>query len=291
MPNRANDQPSDPILSPCRHLRRAGTAAVTAVLALAAVVPPVSGQAEAAVQIMPHRALYNMSLASTRRSSSVTDVRGKMMFEWADACDGWTIEQRFRLDFQYAEGEEVKMTTNYVTWEAKDGRSYRFNVRKLVNGQLDEEVKGAADLDKIDGLGRAHFEEPEPDDAELPAGTLFPTWHTVALIQQAMAGEKLFSRPVFDGADAEGLTEISAVIGEKTAIKDPSLNKALLGGLPAWPVRMAFFPIKSQSAEPEYEMTLTLLSNGVAQAMTIDYGDFTVNAVLESLEALPKPGC
>ena len=34
-----------------------------------------------------------MSLASARSGSTVSDVRGQMMFEWADACDGWTIEQ------------------------------------------------------------------------------------------------------------------------------------------------------------------------------------------------------
>ena len=74
------------------------------------------------VEIAPHRAIYKMSLASARSSSTVSDVRGQMMFEWADACDGWTIEQRFQLRFLYTEGDQVDMTTNYATWEAKDGQ-------------------------------------------------------------------------------------------------------------------------------------------------------------------------
>lgn len=54
---------------------------------------------------------------------------------------------------------------------------------------------------------------------------------------------------------------------------------------------MAFFPMDSDEAAPEYEMSLKLLENGVAQSMLIDYGDFTVAAVLEKIEAIPRPRC
>ena len=59
----------------------------------------------------------------------------------------------------------------------------------------------------------------------------------------------------------------------------------------AWPIRVAFFPTQSDSAQPEYERSLHLLDNGIAESMQIDYGDFTVNAVLDKIEALPKSGC
>ena len=45
-------------------------------------------------------------------------------------------------------------------------------------------------------------------------------------------------------------------------------------------MRLAFFPSKSDSASPEYEMSMLLLHNGIAESMQIDYGDFTVNAVV-----------
>ncbi|TWA83515.1 uncharacterized protein DUF1849 [Azospirillum brasilense] len=75
----------------------------------------VGAAAGAAANILPHRAVYKMSLLSARNSSKVSDVRGRMLFEWADACDGWTTEQRFQLRFVYAEGDEMAMTTNYTT--------------------------------------------------------------------------------------------------------------------------------------------------------------------------------
>lgn len=243
----------------------------------------------AAANIQPHRAVYKMSLLSARNSSKVSDVRGRMLFEWADACDGWTTEQRFQLRFVYAEGDEMAMTTNYTTWEAKDGRRYRFNVRKLINGEEDEEVRGDARLAK-DGTGTATFTKPEPQDMELPPHTMFPTAHTLAVLDHASAGDTFFNRIVFDGADAEGATEVSTVIGAAIQTKDDAAEP-LLKDKKAWPVRMAFFPLKSDSAQPEYEMSLRLLQNGVAESMQIDYGDFTVNAILEKVEPLPKSGC
>jgi hypothetical protein len=265
----------------------APAAVLSAVLAAVPVLP-----ARAGVEVAPHRAIYQMALVSARNGSSVTDVRGKMQFEWADACDGWTIEQRFQLRFQYAEGDQVDMNTNYVTWEAKDGHSYRFNVRKLVNGELDEEIRGDATTPRDGGQGVARYFKPDEQELKLPPGTIFPTAHTLTLIQRANAGEKVFARTVFDGSDKEGTTEINAVVGSRggDTVSGPDLDAALLKG-PSWPVHLAFFPINSNNAAPEYEMSLRLLENGVAEKMLIDYGDFAVQAVLQQLEALPAPHC
>lgn len=267
--------------------------AVTAGALLAATPvlaqPAATSMAAVAAKIQPHRAIYAMSLGSARNGSKVSDVRGRMMFEWADACDGWTTEQRFQLRFVYSEGDDMAMNTNYTTWEAKNGLRYRFNVRKLVNGELDEEVRGEANL-QADGAGTAQFTKPEPQEMELPAGTMFPTAHTLAILDHAERNEPFFTRTIFDGSDAEGPTEVSTVAGKPGAPKE-SGKDPLLKVEKSWPVRMAFFPLQSDSAQPEYEMSLRLLENGIAESMQIDYGDFTVNAVLEKIEALPKSGC
>ncbi len=284
-------------------------------LAVLAWFPSPSGHAAAPgtvkLAVVPHRAIYRLSLLTARNSSPVVDASGRMMFQWTDACDAWAIEQHFRLNFLYAEGDEVNMTTNYATWEAKSGATYHFMVRKTVNGQLDEELKGDAIPDPRGSRSAVvRLAKPEGDELRLPPGTLYPTGHTLVLLEQALAGERFVSRTVFDGADVDGATEISAVIGKRLLVKgglaagvaakdrpSPEALKAdakreprLLAGA-AWPVRLAFFPAKSDSAAPEYEMSMLLLHNGIAEAMQIDYGDFTVNAVLETLEPLPKPHC
>lgn len=261
----------------------ASGALISAAILFAPAVAP-------AADIVPHRAIYKLTPGPVRNGSGIADVRGSMMFEWADACDGWTIIQHFRMTFLHTDGEEVKMATNYATWESRDGRSYRYTMRKLVNGELNEEVRGEASIAANGGAGTARFLRPEAKDMPLPAGTLFPTTHTIALLDKAVAGEKLFNRTVFDGADAEGGSEINAVIGDRTAASVALLTDRFKE-VAAWPVRMAFFPLKSDQASPEYEMSMTLLRNGIAESMKIDYGDFTVQAVLDALELLPASGC
>ena len=32
----------------------------------------------------------------------MVDARGTMDYEWGETCDGWTIEQRYRLKMRYA---------------------------------------------------------------------------------------------------------------------------------------------------------------------------------------------
>lgn len=246
-----------------------------------------------AIEIAPHRAIYELGLASARSGATVADVRGRMLFEWSDACDGWTIEQRFHLNFVYPEGDQVEMTTNYATWEAKDGRSYHFNIRKLTNGRLDEELRGDAELVGDDG-GIARYVRPDVAELKLPRDTMFPTAHTIALLDVAMSGKKFFARTVFDGSDTEGMTDIGAAVGLRSPGDEPPMDEpvddAVAGGA-YWPVRLAFFPPSGAEAAPEYEMSLDLLENGVARSMLIDYDDFTVSATLQDIEALPRPVC
>lgn len=289
---------------------RLAVSAVGAAICLVVSPGPAATAVPGVFDVVPHRAIYRLSLLSARSSSPVVDVTGRMLFQWSDACDAWTVEQHFRMNFLYAEGEEVNMTTNYATWEAKDGASYHFNVRKTVNGQVDEELKGEANAGAPGRDGAVKFIKPEADDLKLAPGVIFPTRHTQVLLENAVAGEHFVARGVFDGADADGPTEISAVIGKRAILKDgvsavagakdrptrevlladAKRDTHLLSG-PVWPVRLAFFPAKSDNTAPEYEMSMLLLHNGIAEAMQIDYGDFTVNAVLETLEPLPRSGC
>jgi hypothetical protein len=215
-----------------------------------------------------------------------------MVFEWADSCDGWTIEQRYRLSIVMSQGENIELTTSYVTWEAKDGRRYRFNVVRERNGETEEKLRGEARIDDAETRGFAEFSEPREDRVLLPAGTLFPSEYTLRLIENAREGRKLLSRLVFDGATVDGPFEINAVIGDEHSAGplDGEAAAALLEG-GSWPMRLAFFGAFSQNAEPDYEVGMDLLPNGVARSLELDYGVFTIDGTLESLERLPKPSC
>src|SRR5579863_10310044 len=137
--------------------------------------------AASAAEVAPHRALYSLTLASAKSSSGVVGASGAMVYEWGETCDGWTVQQHFRLRLQYAEQDNVEVSSSLVTWEAKNGLRYRFNERRLRNGALDEEIKGEATLDGKGKGGSAEFTKPEATSFALPEGALFPTAHTVLL--------------------------------------------------------------------------------------------------------------
>ena len=87
---------------------------------------------------------------------------------------------------------------------------------------------------------------------------------------------------------------IGAAIGIGTLVAGaPAVrgDVALLRTQPAWGVRLAFFATGDQGTNPEYELALDLLGNGIARSMLLDYGDFAVDARLVQLQALPRPKC
>jgi hypothetical protein len=263
--------------------------AASAFAALLLTFSPVAAQA---IDIAPHRALYTMTLGTSKSNSGVIGARGTMVYEWGETCDGWTIQQRYRLRMQYAESDEVEISSNYVTWEAKDGLRYRFNERKMRNGEVDEEIRGEARLDGPGKGGVAEFTRPSSSRIDLAPGTIFPTKHTIELIEHAAAGDQFLARNVFDGSGEESSVEITAAIAaEQDASAGSGPAKSPLLQRPSWRVRLAFFPAGSTSEQPDYELGMRLHDNGVSRDMVLDYSDFAIKARLDEIEALPKPSC
>ena len=262
-----------------------------AVLLAAIVATGAPGPAAHGADIAPHRALYTMTLGSARSDSGVVGATGAMVYQWGETCNGWTIEQHYRLKMRYAESRDVDVASTFVTWESKDGLRYRFNQRETRNGELDQELRGEARLDGPDKGGVAVFIKPHPETLKLAPGVLFPSAHTILLIDMARVGATFVTRQVFDGATDENAVQVSAVISSKIAA-DPVAEK--LGPLverPGWRMRLAFFPADAKAEEPDYELGMDLLDNGVSRDMVIDYGDYSIRAKLDDIEALGKPGC
>src|SRR3546814_6579692 len=99
------------------------------------------------------------------------------------------------------------------SWESKDGRRYRFFVRRFDGSGQAETVRGEAELD-ADGSGTAVFHGPERREVALPAGTQFPTHHTRQVLNQAAADGALLWTQVFDGSGGQGPFGVSAVLSQ-----------------------------------------------------------------------------
>lgn len=245
----------------------------------------------AAMDFIPHRATYIMSLNTSKPGSGISGANGVMVYQFSDACDGWIVENRTVLNFNYTEGGKVATTWDFLTWESKNGRRYRFYMRSTRDGQLSDEIDGTAVMDKDRAGGEARYDKPERMIIPLPEGTLFPLAHTRKLIEKAKEGKKFFPQIVFDGSGTDGPFEVTAAIGRQmdgtTAgqISDPLLETM------SWSVRMAFFPMEGDTTTPDYEVDLRYHENGIAQNLVQDFGSYTLRGWLSKLEPLPKPDC
>lgn len=277
-----------------RHVWFLGVVGLAAGLCLFAPAPVAAqnaGQGGGGVDIVPHRAVYVLSLGRTRQGANITGARGALVMEWAKSCAGWTVKQRLQLDLTNNDGDTVSTDSNFSSFESLDGLNYRFTSRDTRAGQVIEDLEGSAKLTAPGGPGHADFARPEGRRFDLPEGTLFPTRHIAELIASARNGERVVYRPVFDGASLDGPLAVNAVIGKATAKPTGPAAREPLTNRPSWRLRLAFFPLKDSKAEPDYELGFRLFDNGVADSYLIDYGAFSVDATLERVEALERPRC
>ncbi len=242
--------------------------------------------------IQPHRAVYELSLAETESNSDVLGADGLMQFEWSDACDAWTVSQRAQIRVGYNDGRVTSFGWIYNAWESKDGKHYRFFIRRLYGGADGDEIKGEAVLEGPRGPGRAHFTLPEERDVELPVGTIFPNQHTMELLASLENDNMPLWREVFDGSSDDGIFGVSAALGQSLPGENKaSLNDPLLRGQESWPLLIAFFGMDEAEAEPEQEQELRLFANGISDQLTFDYGEFSVAARMVELTNLSSDSC
>ncbi len=248
--------------------------------------------ATAAADFVGHSALYRVSLNSAQARSGVASVRGAVLYRFADACDGWTAENRTLLRMDYGEGEESETEWSHVSWESKDGLRFRFHVRDIRDGELSEELEGQASLTGPHGPGLAHFVLPEESDLKLPPGTQFPTRHLMALLDAARSGKRHESGIVFDGSSLDNPYSVGAVVHPASESARRSLaRRAKLVDQPVWSLRLAFFPMTANEATPKFEIGITLREDGIADTIVQDFGDFVLLLTLQNVELLPKPDC
>lgn len=252
---------------------------------------PLAATAAVPIKLQPYRAVYDLELQRARGGSGIVGLSGRMVLEWADACEGYTLTQRMGFRLSRIDGGESLSDIRGATWESKDGRQFRYNVRTSVNGAVVEEFRGSAELRGARRDGMVTITSPEPMVVDLPPGTVFPSRHTYDLVEGALAGENRIARTVFEGSAGETVYETVAFLGDVIPPEKAATPHALLKGLDSWRVQIAYFARGSSSDLPEYEVGLRLFANGIGDDVELDYGNFVVAGVLTDLVALPDSGC
>lgn len=244
--------------------------------------------------LVPHRAVYDLDLADASDRSGITGITGRMVYEFdGSQCEGYTIN--FRFVTRINAGETERMTDQRsTTYESGEGDSFSFLTTSYVDGNLDRELRGNAELDD-DGL-TVEISEPKELTHELET-TRFPTHHILDLIARAQDGERFYETTIFDGSeDADKILTTTAVIGNQATLREDDAEATALGDFADdnyWPVDMAYFDMTTTEGEelPVYRISFKLHEGGITRDLVMDYGDFSINGQLVDLEASEPREC
>jgi hypothetical protein len=244
--------------------------------------------------LVAHHATYALSLAPGNANSSITGADGVMTYDMKDTCDGWATELKMKVIISFDSGEARTAEISQVSWEAKNGKAFRF-MTKTGTGQGDDQANQTRGEARVDSAGQASVvaDLPVKAEAKLPPGTIFPVAQTDLVLKQVAAGETFVSAEMFDGTIPTQAVQATALIG--AGEKDwNAMGKKFpdLAGLTSYPVGLAYFIGDSTDATPDNEQSERLYDNGIVGLLDFDFiGGVKIRASLDQLKLQPAPGC
>jgi hypothetical protein len=110
----------------------------------------------------------------------------------------------------------------------------------------------------------------------------------IEILARADQGERFMSHLVYDGTDGANLFDVTTAVGEPV---DKTVEEAAGGSVTIWPMRLAYYTHGGSEELPQVEIGADVQDNGVARRIVFDYGTFTVESTMTSIDALPPPDC
>jgi hypothetical protein len=250
------------------------------------------------IKLTPHRAVYEMTLDEARSPSGVTGIDGRMVFEFTGSeCGGYTLNMRMVTQMTDSQGQTNRTDHRSSSWEQGNGQKFRFQSAQYVNDKLGDVTVGRAIRNPPDTAVEVKLSQPRPAELNLSGQVLFPTQHLLALIGAARGGEKILQAQIYDGSEkGQKVSDTTAFIGTPVPPgSEPSLEEAAkekgFAQIVSWPISIGYFDAKSGDLTPSYQLDFRLYTNGVSRDLVIDYGDFSIQGKLSSLEYLKAEAC
>lgn len=268
----------------------AGLLATAATLATGAA--SAQAQAPGRVMLSPHRAVYDLTLDTTKPSRNIESARGRIAFDFTgDACEGYALSFRQVTQLNSSEAGPRTIDARTTSFEAGDGASYRFKTESTAGGAPDV-VDGTAEKS---GSGfQVKLRAPKAEIHREDSDALFPNAQMKAVIEAAKAGKSTLSVRLYDGANTgKDVYDTLSVIGKRIEAKpsEAPLQTEAFQKLARWPVTISYFKVGSGETTPSYTISFELWENGVTGAVRLDYGAFALRGTLTRLDLLPAQDC
>jgi hypothetical protein len=246
--------------------------------------------------LAPHRAIYDLSLLRSSESRGVDSARGRIVFEInGSSCEGFASSFRQVVQMDSSEGGPRLLDVRSSSFEEAGGKGYRFQIDRTLNQAPQSVTEGRT---RAAGEGLAvEITKPKTDRVELPQGVVFPSFHTRALIEAALAAKTTLEAKTYDGSDdGQAIYDTFAVIGSALppggdALEEPARNAAL-ADLRRWPVTISYYKAGAGDRTPVYVMSMELYENGVSRNLKLDYGMMALKGEMARLDfSKPSPRC
>jgi hypothetical protein len=265
----------------------------------AALVPSALAETDAGtIELVPHRAIYDLRLTESRQSRSAEGVSGRILYDFSgNLCDGYALQFRQVSELNSGEGKAAVSDLRTITWEDGAATSYRFQSQNKLDEKTVETVDGRAE--RRGGSVAVNLTKPGQKKFEAEAGLVFPTEHMRRIIAAARAGKTILELPVYDGSEnGEKVFSTLSVIGgpirpDQRVPTDAAAGQAALAGLTRWPITISYFDKESKGGEqiPIYSISFELYDNGISRALVLDYNDFVLRGDMSSLEIKQAKPC
>lgn len=281
-------------------LARARLTALGAVVLLVALPLQSGSAAPDGIVLAPHRAIYELTLATTRGGSGVSSVLGRMAYDLTGSpCEGYTQNMRFVTRMTNQSGNTVVTDLRSTTWEDARGKRFRFDSSQYRDEKATDATIGDAARPGASEDVKVELTKPAKKNISIPSRVYFPVQHTIALLNAAKATKTSFRADLYDGSEkGEKVYDTVAAIGR---VQPAGSNRQLsqvknaerLDGLKGWSVSIAYFEPGSgkQDALPVYELSFLMFENGVSRKLYIDYGEFALQGDLTEITFHPPSKC
>lgn len=247
-----------------------------------------------AIDLAPHRAVYELEMTKSEGRNAPASARGQIVFEiTGNACEGYSVNFRQYTEIAPQEGSPRISDMRTATFEAADGSWMRFRITTSTNGVTTKVLEGRADKDKGNGLS-VSLSKPAPRKSDLGHKVVFPVEQTRKTIAAAKAGQVAVEVKTYDGSeDGNKIYHSLSIVGKarKTPANDLTGGVEAMANMKRWPVVASYFELDKRDATPLYTMSFDLWENGVTSNLKVDYGSFVLTGKMTKLEMLKPQPC
>ncbi len=189
--------------------------AAAAVLALGDAADP--RRRRQPIELVPHRAVYELKLGKVRGKASVQTARGRILYDFSgSACEGYALQFRQVAELDNGEGKISLSDLRSTTWEDGAAQELPLHVAELSQPEAARHRRRQGRAERRRRRGDA--DQAERAKLDLEAAIVFPTEHVRRIIEAAREGKTILEFPVYDGSETgEKVYNTLTVIGREIA--------------------------------------------------------------------------